>query len=64
MEVLNMFKYIPLEKQIAEERKKNAKLTAENNQLRGDVDFLAMMTDVDLDNDEIEEREVDEDDAQ
>ena len=64
MEVLNMFKYIPLEKQIAEERKKNAKLTAENNQLRGDVDFLAMMTDVDLDNDEIEESEVDEDDAQ
>ncbi|MBR6102643.1 MAG: hypothetical protein IKP95_09455 [Ruminococcus sp.] len=59
-----MFKYIPLEKQIAEERKKNAKLTAENNQLRGDVDFLAMMTDVDLDNDEIEESEVDEDDAQ
>ena len=46
-----MFKYIPLEKQIAIERSKNAKLKAENIKLKGDLDYIAMMTDVELDDD-------------
>jgi hypothetical protein len=58
MEVLNMFKYIPLERQIAIERGNNAKLKAENIKLKGDVDYIAMMTDIELDDDkESEESE-------
>lgn len=48
-----MFKYIPLENQIAIERANNAKLKAENIKLKGDLDYIAMMTDVDLDNEEV-----------
>ena len=53
-----MFKYIPLEQQIAIERGNNAKLKAENIKLKGDVDYIAMMTDIELDDDkESEESE-------
>ena len=44
-------KYIPLDQQIAMERQENARLRAENLQLRGDLDYIAMMTDVDIDDD-------------
>lgn len=53
-----MFKYIPLEQQIALERQKSAKLKAENAKLKADLDFVAMMCDVELDNDENSETEV------
>lgn len=56
-------KYIPLDKQVAMERQKNARLRAENLRLRGDLDYIAMMTDVDIDDDGAES-EVDEDEAQ
>lgn len=59
-----MFKYIPLENQIAIERANNAKLKAENIKLKGDLDYIAMMTDVELDDDEITESEDEEDEAQ
>ncbi len=59
-----MFKYIPLEKQIAIERANNAKLKAENIKLKGDLDYIAMMTDVELDDDEITESEADNNGAQ
>ena len=57
-----MFKYIPLEKQVAIERAENARLKAENIKLKGDLDYIAMMTDVELD-DDAESEEI-EDDAQ
>ena len=56
-------KYIPLDKQVAMERQENARLRAENLRLRGDLDYIAMMTDVDIDDDGAES-EVDEDEAQ
>ena len=49
-----MFKYIPLEQQAVEAQKKNGQLAAENEKLKSDIDYLAMMTDVDLDDDEEE----------
>lgn len=57
-----MFKYIPLEKQIAIERAENARLKAENIKLKGDLDYIAMMADVELD-DDTESEEI-EDEAQ
>ena len=57
MEV-RIMKYIPLDQQIALERQKNARLRAENIKLKGDVDYIAMMTDIELDDDkESEESE-------
>lgn len=44
-----MFKYIPIEKQLVEEKNKNAQLKAENAVLSANVDYLAMMCDVELD---------------
>ena len=43
-----MFKYVPLSEQTALLEKENARLKAENIQLRGDLDYIAMMTDIDL----------------
>ena len=47
-----MFKYIPIEKQLVEENNKNAQLKAENAVLSANVDYLAMMCDVELDDNE------------
>ena len=44
-----MFKYIPIEKQLVEEKNKNAKLRYENAELAANVDYLSMMCGVDLD---------------
>lgn len=49
-----MFKYIPVKKQIIEERKKNAVLRSTNAELAANVDYLSMMCGVELD-DESEE---------
>lgn len=45
-----MFKYIPVKKQIIEERKKNAVLRSTNAELAANVDYLSMMCGVELDN--------------
>lgn len=47
-----MFKYIPIKKQIIEERNKNAVLRSTNAELTANVDYIAMMCDVELDNDD------------
>ena len=48
-----MFKYISLEEQANMLRSENARLKAENIKLASYVDYLAMMTDIDLDNEEV-----------
>lgn len=46
-------------------RQENERLLAENARLRGDVDFLAIMTDVDLETDEeVVEETADEENAE
>ena len=52
-----IMKYIPLEQQVAKERQENAKLRAEILQLKGDLDYTAMMTGVDIDDSESEDEE-------
>lgn len=47
-----MFKYISIKKQIIEERNKNAVLRSTNAELTANVDYIAMMCDVELDNDD------------
>ena len=49
-----MFKYIPVKKQIIEERNKNAVLRSTNAKLAANMDYLSMMCGVELD-DESEE---------
>lgn len=46
-----MFKYISVEEQLIKEKNKNAQLRAENAELAANVDYLAMMCDVELDED-------------
>ena len=57
-----MFRYMPLKEQLMEERKKNAVLKAQTDKNASDIDYIAMMTDVELDtgSDETEEDENDE----
>lgn len=52
-----MFRYIPLKEQVMEERRKNAALKALLDKNSSDIDYIAMMTDVelDIDNNETEE---------
>ena len=47
-----MFKYIPLEEQTNLLRVENAKLKSENIKLASNVDYIAMVSDIDLDNEE------------
>lgn len=49
-----MFKYIPVKKQIIEERNKNAVLRSVNAELAANIDYLSMMCGVELE-DESEE---------
>jgi len=53
-----MFKYKPLDQQVVELRKKNAQLNAENEKLKSDLDYVAMMADIDLDEGSDDEKEV------
>jgi cell division protein FtsB len=46
--------YRDVHAQLREERRKNEKLEAENRKLQGDLAYVAMMTDVDLDDGEEE----------
>ncbi|MBQ1616217.1 MAG: hypothetical protein II086_03075 [Ruminococcus sp.] len=57
-----MFHYIPLKEQVMEERRKNAALKTLLDKNTSDIDYIAMMTDVELDtgSDETEEDENDE----
>lgn len=49
-----MFKYIPIEKQLVEEKNKNAVLRSVNAELAANIDYLSMMCGVELE-DESEE---------
>lgn len=46
-----MFRYIPLKEQVMEERRKNAVLQAQADKNASDIDYIAMMCDVELDTD-------------
>lgn len=43
-----MFKYVPLVKQIFEERRKNARLEERHQKNVADIEYIAMMCDVEL----------------
>lgn len=70
-----MFRYISLREQLIEERKKNTILKAQTDQNTANIDYIAMMSDIELDTvqepadepeiaGESEETEVDEDEQQ
>jgi hypothetical protein len=50
-----MFRYIPLKEQVMEERRKNAALKALSDKNTSDIDYIAMMCDVELDMDDEQE---------
>ena len=45
-------KYIPLKKQILKEQQKNAELSGKTQKNAADIDYIAMMCDVELESDE------------
>ena len=47
-----MFDFKSTHKQLLEERRKNAQLTAKLNKTTADVEYLAMMTDVEMEEDD------------
>lgn len=49
-----MFKYTSLKEQILLERKKNAILKAQADRHAADIDYIAMMSDIELDSGETE----------
>lgn len=49
-----MFRYISLQQQLIDERKKNAVLKAQTEKNAADIVYIAMMSDVELDTDETE----------
>lgn len=57
-----MFGFKSTREQLVEERRKNAQLQAALNKTSADVEYIAMMTDVELEDDE--EMEGEEDDTQ
>lgn len=50
-----MFGFIPASEQAIRERAKNAALTEANNKIAANVDYIAMMCDVELDTAEVDE---------
>lgn len=54
-----MFGYKSTREQLIEERRKNAALTAQLAQTNANLEFIAMMTDVDIDDEEAQGMEVD-----
>lgn len=52
-----MFKYTSLKEQLIEERSKNAALKTQTDKNASDVDYIAMMSDIELDNSENDETE-------
>lgn len=59
-----MFGFKSSREQMIEERRKNAQLQAALDKTSSDVEYIAMMTDIELEEDEVEEMEVEEDDVQ
>lgn len=55
-----MFKYVPVKDQLQQERKKTARLQSSLDKANADIEYIAMMTDIELD----DETEVDSYDAQ
>lgn len=49
-----MFKYIPIEEQIAKKQNEVDKVSAEEAKNRADIDYIAMMCDVELDSEDEE----------
>jgi hypothetical protein len=49
-----MFRYKSIHEQLFEERRKNAKLQAQIAKANADLEYIAMMTDVDIEEDETE----------
>lgn len=45
-------RYISIRQQLIEERRKNAALRAQTKQNSADIDYIAMVADIDLENDE------------
>lgn len=52
-----MFDYKNMRKQLIEERRKNAELAQQLSKTRSDIDYLSMMTDIDMEQDSEEEME-------
>lgn len=52
-----MFKYKSLNQQLIDERKKNVTLKEQMDKNASDIDYIAMMSDIELDMDETEETE-------
>ena len=48
-----MFKYKGVNEQLLEERKKNASLQAKLNKANADIEYLAMMSDIELEDEEV-----------
>ena len=53
-----MFEYKDIKKQLLEEKKKNAALQAKLAKTNADVEYIAMMTDVELEEESENENEV------
>ena len=53
-----MFKYTSLRDQIIEERNKNIVLKAQADKNASDIDYIAMMSDIELDTGETEDDEI------
>ena len=56
-----MFRYIPLKEQVMEERRQNAALKALSDKNTSDIDYIAMMSDIELDSGENDETEAEND---
>ena len=55
-----MFRYKTLEEQLIEERYKVEQLISSQHQSKADIDYIAMMCDVELDTEETQEVQIDE----
>lgn len=53
-----MFKYTSLRDQLIEERNKNIVLKAQADKNASDIDYIAMMSDIELDAGETEENQI------
>lgn len=53
-----MFKFKDVKTQLLEEKKKNAELQAKLAKTNADVEYIAMMTDVELEEEDTDENEV------
>lgn len=56
-----MFRYISLQQQLIDERKKNAVLKAQTEKNAADIDYIAMISDIELESFSDDEAEVEAD---